>query len=147
MLRRKFQPVQLLQIPLSVLFGYFTDFGLWLVRCIPNDKYIFQLLLVISGIVVLGFGITLGVIADVILNSGEAFVKALADVTKKDFANMKILFDISWVVLSIVLSLIFFEGKLYGTREGTIISALLVGVTVKLFRPLLSEPLKKIIEK
>ncbi len=147
LLRRKFQPVQLLQIPLSVLFGYFTDFGLWLVRGIPNDKYIFQLLLVISGIVVLGFGITLGVIADVILNSGEAFVKALADVTKKDFANMKILFDILWVVLSIVLSLIFFEGKLYGTREGTIISALLVGVTVKIFRPLLSKPLTNLLQK
>lgn len=147
LLRRNFQPIQLLQIPLSVLFGYFTDFGLWLVSCIPNDRYIYQLLLVISGIVVLGFGITLGVIADVILNSGEAFVKALADVTKKDFANTKILFDISWVTLSIVLSLIFFEGKLYGTREGTIISALLVGVTVKLFRPLLNEPLTKIIKK
>lgn len=99
------------------------------------------------GIVVLGFGITLGVIADVILNSGEAFVKALADVTKKDFGNTKILFDISWVVLSIVLSLIFFEGKLYGTREGTIISALLVGVTVKIFRPLLSKPLTNLLQK
>lgn len=147
LLRRNFKLIQLLQIPLSFLFGYFTDFGLWLVSRIPNDKYIFQLLLVISGIVVLGFGITLGVIADVILNSGEAFVKALADVTKKDFANMKILFDISWVVLSIVLSLIFFEGKLYGTREGTIISALLVGVTVKIFRPLLSKPLTNLLQK
>lgn len=147
LLRKKFQLIQLLQIPLSVLFGYFTDFGLWLVKNIPNDTYIFQLLLVISGIVVLGFGITLGVIADVILNSGEAFVKALADVTKKDFANLKILFDISWVSLSVVLSLVLFDGKLYGTREGTIISALLVGVTVKLFCPLLKKPLTKMIEK
>ena len=147
LLRKNFKLIQLLQIPLSFLFGYFTDFGLWLVGRIPNDKYWVQLLLVISGIVVLGFGITLGVIANVILNSGEAFVKALADVTKKDFANTKILFDISWVLLSIVLSLIFFKGQLYGTREGTIISALLVGVTVKLFRPLLEGPLVKILVK
>lgn len=133
LLRRKFKPIQFLQIPLSFLFGYFTDFGLWLVKSIPNDIYIVQLLLVISGIIVLGFGIALGVIADVILNSGEAFVKALADVTKKDFGNMKIIFDVSWVLLSVLLSLIFFEGKLVGTREGTVISALLVGVTVKLF--------------
>ena len=99
------------------------------------------------GIVGRGFGITLGVIADVILNSGEAFVKALADVAKKDFGNTKILFDISWVALSIVLLLIFFEGKLYGTREGTIISALLVGVTVKIFCPLLSKPLTNLLQK
>ena len=60
---------------------------------------------------------------------------------------MKIIFDVSWVLLSIVLSLIFFDGKLYGTREGTIISALLVGVTVKIFRPLLVKPLTKILKR
>lgn len=145
LLRRNFNPIQLLQIPLSFLFGYFTDLGLWLVSAIPNDTYIIQLLLVLSGIIVLGFGITLGVIADVILNSGEAFVKALADVTKKDFGNVKIIFDVSWVLLSVVLSLIFFEGKLIGTREGTIISALLVGVTVKLFCLILKKPLTKLL--
>lgn len=145
LLRKNFKLIQLLQIPLSFLFGYFTDFGLWLVSRIPNDKYIVQLLLVISGIIVLGFGITLGVIADVILNSGEAFVKALADVTKKDFSNTKIIFDVSWVLLSIILSLVFFDCKLLGTREGTVISALFVGFTVKFFRPLLQKPLTKIL--
>ena len=146
MLRKNFKLIQLLQIPLSFLFGYFTDFGLWLVSFIPNDIYIVQLL-GLGRIIVLGFGITLGVIADVILNSGEAFVKALADVIKKDFANVKIAFDVSWVMLSIILSLIFFNGVLSGTREGTIISALLVGVTVKIFRPLLDKPLTRIIKK
>lgn len=146
LLRKKFKPIQLLQIPLSFLFGFFTDFGLWLVGKIPNDIYIVRLTLVLSGIAVLGFGITLGIIADVILNSGEAFVKALADVTKKDFGNMKIAFDVAWVLLSIMLSLIFFKGKLYGTGEGTVISALLVGVTVKLFRKVLQKPLQKMLK-
>ena len=145
LLSRTFRPIQLLQIPLSFLFGYFTDFGMWVAGFIPNDAYIVKLLLVISGIIVLGFGITLGVIADVILNSGEAFVKALADVTKKDFGNTTIVFDVCWVAFSIVLSLLFFDGKLLGTREGTIISALFVGVVVKLFRPLLQKPLTKLL--
>ena len=122
LLRKNFMPFQLLQIPLSFLFGYFTDFGLYLASFIPNDIYIVKLLLVIFGIVVLGFGITLGVIANVILNSGEAFVKALSEVLHKDFSNVKIAFDISWVALSIVLSLIFFNGSMVGTREGTVIS-------------------------
>lgn len=147
LLRRRFELIQLLQIPLSFLFGWFTDLGLQAVSIIPNDQYVVQLLLVVVGIVVLGFGITLGVIADVILNSGEAFVKALADVTGKDFGNMKIVFDVSWVALSIVLSLIFFEGQLLGTREGTILSAFLVGVTVKGFRPLLQKPLTSLLKR
>ncbi|WP_337593160.1 DUF6198 family protein, partial [Ruminococcus sp.] len=31
LLRRKFQWIQLLQVPLSFLFGWFTDFGVWLI--------------------------------------------------------------------------------------------------------------------
>lgn len=146
-LRRNFKPVQLLQIPLSFLFGYFTDLGMWAVSFIPNDIYAIKLMLVISGIIVLGFGITLGIIADVILNSGEAFVKAIADTAKKDFGTTKIIFDVCWVTLSILLSLLLFKGKLMGTREGTVISALLVGVVVKIFRPMLQKPLTKLLIK
>lgn len=147
LLRRNFKPVQLLQIPLSFLFGYFTDFGMWLAKDIPNENYAVRLLLVGAGIILIGYGIALGVIADVILNSGEAIVKAIADVTKKDFGNVKIIFDTTWVLISIILSFIFFDGKLLGTREGTIISALLVGVAVKIFRPIMQKPLTKILVK
>ncbi len=147
LLRKNFKPIQLLQIPLSFLFGYFTDFGLWLAGFIPNDNYIAKLLLVVGGVVILGFGITLGVIADVILNSGEAFVKALSDVIHKEFSNVKIAFDVSWVAFSIVLSLIFFDGSLLGTREGTIISAIFTGVTVKLWIRLIKKPIDKILTK
>lgn len=147
LLRKNFKLMQLLQIPLSFLFGYFTDFGLWLAGFLENDLYIARLLLVMGGIVILGFGITLGVTADVILNSGEAFVKALSQVTKKDFGSVKIVFDVLWVLLSVVLSLLFFVGKLYGIREGTLISALFVGVTVKFFRKFLQVPLTKLLVK
>ena len=145
LLRKNFQPIQLLQIPLSFLFGYFTDFGLYLASVIPNDIYIVKLSLVISGIIILGFGITLGVIANVILNSGEAFVKALSDVIHKEFSNVKIAFDVSWVAFSIVLSLIFFGGELVGTREGTILSAIFTGVAVKLWLKLIKKPIERII--
>lgn len=147
LLRRNFKLIQLMQIPLSFIFGYFTDFGLWMIKDIPNENYIIRLLLVFAGIVFIGFGISLGVIADVVLNSGEGFVKALSDVTKKDFGSVKIIFDVSCVLLSIVLSLLMFDGKLLGTREGTIISAVFVGVAVKIFKPILQNPLTKILKK
>lgn len=147
LLKRNFNPIQLLQIPLSFLFGYFTDFGLWIIEDIPNENYIVRLLLVAAGIIFIGFGIALGVIADVILNSGEAIVKAISDVTKKEFGTVKIIFDITWVLMSVVLSLIFFDGKLLGTREGTIISAVFVGVTVKFFKPLMQKPLTQILTR
>lgn len=147
LLRKNFRLFQLLQIPLSFLFGYFTDFGLWMAGFIPNDNYIVQLMLVIIGILILGFGIALGVIANIILNSGEAFVKALADVIHKEFSNVKIVFDVSWVILSIILSLIFFNGSLVGTREKTIISAVFTGMAVKLWLKVLKDPINKFLLK
>lgn len=140
-LRRNFQPIQLLQIPLSFLFGYFTDFGSWCVEFIPASSYIVRLVLVLSGVVVLGFGIALAVIANVIMNSGEAFVKAIADTLNKNFGNVKIGFDIVCVLLAILLSLLFFDFTIVGTREGTVIFALLTGVVVKFFTKFLAAPL------
>ena len=83
-------------------------------------------------------------VANVILNSGEAFVKALADIIHKEFSNVKIAFDVSWVAFSIVLSLIFFGGELVGTREGTILSAVFTGVAVKLWLKLIKNQLKEL---
>lgn len=147
LLRRKFQLIQLLQIPLSFLFGWFTDFGMWLVKLIPAESYPVRLLMVLIGIVILGFGISLSVIADVILNSGEAFVKALSDTLHLQFGNVKIVFDILCVVIAVILSLIFFDMKIVGTREGTVISALLTGVTVKFYTKWLKSPVEMLLTR
>ena len=144
-LRRKFQPIQLLQLPLSFVFGWFTDFGMWLVSFIPVNTYVMRIIMVVAGIVILGFGISLSVIADVIMNSGEAFVKAVSDTFNKDFGNVKIVFDVIYVMIAIVLSLLFFDFTVVGTREGTIISALLTGVVVKFFCSKLKAPMNVVL--
>ena len=140
-LRKNFQLVQLLQVPLSFLFGWFTDLGMNIVRVIPANTYPVRLVMVFVGVVILGFGISLAVIANVIMNSGEAFVKAISDTSGKEFGNVKIAFDVLCVILSLVLSLLFFDFTIVGTREGTVISALLTGVVVKFFSKRLKGPL------
>ena len=146
-LRKRFQPIQLLQVPLSFLFGYFTDFGLWLVSFIPADAYAVRILMVVIGIIILGFGISLSVIANVIMNAGEAFVKAISDTTDKNFGNIKIAFDVSCVAMSIILSLMFFNFTIVGTREGTFISALCTGLVVKWFTKRLKNPVEGLLIK
>ena len=140
-LRKDFQWIQLLQIPLSVLFGWFTDFGVWIAGFVPNDGYMVRILLVFLGTGILGFGISLSVIANVVMNSGEAFVKAIADKTNLIFGNVKIGFDVSCVILAMILSLIFFPVRIVGTREGTIIAALCTGLVVNFFKKRIHEPL------
>lgn len=144
-LRKKFHSIQLIQIPLSFLFGWFTNFGLWIVSFIPQSSYFIRLTMVIVGIIILGLGISLSVIADVVMNSGEAFVKAISDVTHKDFGNIKIAFDISCVAVALILSFLFFDFKVVGTREGTVISAVFTGIVVKFFSKKLNKPINFIL--
>lgn len=145
LLRRKFQLIQLLQIPLSFLFGYFTDFAMWLVSFFQVNSYAMRLVMVLLGTVIIGLGVTCSVLANVIMNSGEAFVKAVSDTAHIEFGTMKIVFDITCVVLAVILSLVLFSGSIVGTREGTVIAALCTGWVVKFFKPRLDHPLEKIL--
>ena len=146
-LKKEFQLIQLLQLPLSFLFGIFTDFGVWCMSYVSNQYYAVRLLLVLVGIIMLGFGVAFSVIANVIMNSGEAFVKAIADKSGIIFGNVKIGFDIGCVVLALVISLFLFDGKIVGTREGTILTALLTGIVVNFFVKRISEPVNNVLSK
>lgn len=145
LLRKNFKPIQLLQVPLSFLFGWFADIGMCIARLLPVSGYISRLGAVVCGTAILGFGIYLSVAANVIMNSGEAFVKAVSDVSGKDFGNVKIIFDISNVTFAAVLSLALFDFKIVGLREGTVIAALFTGVCVKFFTKLLREKLDRLL--
>lgn len=144
-LRKKFQWIQLIQIPLSFLFGWFTDFGMWLFSSLEPEAYPLKLACVIIGTIVLAFGIALSVIANVVMNSGEAFVKSISDTVHKEFGTIKVIFDISCVVLAVILSMCFFEFRIDGTREGTIIAAVCTGFVVKSFDRLVRKPLDKLL--
>lgn len=147
LLRKQFSWIQLLQIPVSFLFGWFTNFGVWLISFFEADTYALQMAMVIIGTVVLGFGIALSVIADVIMNSGEAFVKVLSDTLHRDFGKIKIGFDIGCVIIAVVLSLIFFDFTVRETREGTLIAAIFTGIVVNVFRKFLEKPLERLLGK
>ena len=144
-LRKDFKPVQLLQVPLSVLFGIFVDFGMWSVSFIPAGIYPVRLALVAAGTIVLGFGISLSVTANVIMNSGEAIVKAVSDKYGTNFGRTKIVLDVSYVIVAVILSLIFFDFKIVGTREGTVIAALTTGLVVNFFYKRVNRPLSSLL--
>ena len=101
--------------------------------------------MILAGVTILGFGVSLSVIANVIMNSGEAFVKAVADITGGNFGNIKVGFDVSCVLLALVLSLLFFDFTIVGTREGTVISALCTGLVVKFFQKRLQQPVSAVL--
>lgn len=131
-LRKNFKAEHWLQIPISVLFGYFIDLTMLMLQFLHPQIYILKLIDLIIGCVILGFGVYLEVVADVAMLPGESFVRAVSTTWHKEFGTVKVAFDVSMTVIAAVLSLVFVH-YLDGVREGTIIAAILVGFIARLF--------------
>lgn len=125
-LRRRYDPVQLLQLPVAIVFGYLTDFAVWLVSFLQPAAYWQQWLLCLAGILLVGVGVSFEVTAGVATMAGEGVVLAICQVAPVKFGAMKVGVDVSLVAAACVLSLLFL-GQVAGVREGTVAAALLVG--------------------
>lgn len=136
-LRKNFKLEHLLQIPISVVFGYFIDLTMVLLKFVQPQSYIFCVIALLIGCLVLGFGVYLEVLADVAMLPGESFVRAVTATWNTDFGITKIIFDVSMTGIAAILSLCFVQ-HLDGVREGTVIAALLVGFIARLFGRLLT---------
>lgn len=82
----------------------------------------------------MALGISLEVIADVAMVSGEYFVNVASRRYKMEFGTVKIMFDVSLVVVAVGCSWIL-AGRIDGVREGTLLTALLTGPLVRLMMP------------
>lgn len=131
-LRGNFKVENLLQIPVSIAFGYFIDVTMIMLAWIQPQNYFVQVIALLAGCIILGFGVYLEVLADVVMLPGESFVRAIVQTLHTNFGTTKIIFDSSMTIIAGILSLIFFQ-RLNGVREGTIVAALLVGFIARLF--------------
>lgn len=136
-LRRQYDPVQLIQLPVALFFGALTDFALWAVDGISCTAYWQQWLVCLIGIVLVAVGVSCEVVADVVVLAGEGVVLVVCKVAPIRFSTMKVVFDVSLVVSACVLSLVFL-GRIVGVREGTLAAALLVGTLTRKIRGPLS---------
>ena len=108
-LRNDFKLEHLLQIPISILFGYFIDWTMLLLSFVHPDSYLFKVIALLIGCIILGFGVYCEVLG-----------------------STKVAFDVTMTVMAALLSFVFAK-ELNGVREGTIIAALLVGFIARLF--------------
>ncbi len=125
-LRKNFKFQHILQIPVSIAFGYFIDFTMILLGFVNPSIYFTKIIYLLLGCLILGIGVYMEVLANVVMLPGESFVRAIVFKWKTEFGSTKIVFDVSMTVIAAILSFIFM-GHLAGVREGTIIAALLVG--------------------
>jgi uncharacterized protein len=108
-------------------------------------NYFIKIILFVAGTILAGISTGIVVYFEAIVFPIEGFCLALSDRSKKPFATFRYLVDISCVIMSIILSVIF-ALPLY-VREGTLISLLLLSSSIHLSREICQKKLGKSIYK
>lgn len=130
LLLKKFKPVQLLQVVIGVVFGYFTTFCNYMVSFLPTPENLgIRIIMVLASTVFVAFGIFLYLPADLIPLAGEGCMQAVSSVTHIEFSKVKIGFDCTMVLVSAITCLTVLH-NLGSVGAGTIIAAILVGTLV-----------------
>lgn len=126
-LRKKFRVKSLLQVPVGIVFGYFTTFCNYLMSFLPQvDNIAVRIIMILISAFLVAVGIFFYLPANIMPLAGEGLMQAVSDVTKIRFSKVKVAFDISMVVISLVTCLLIMHS--FGSVGiGTVISAVLVG--------------------
>ena len=145
LLRSEFEKRQYLQLVVGTVFSFFIDFSVLLVNFINPVGYINQMLLLLISCIVVAFGVLLEIQTEIVYLPADGIIVAISKVLKKEFSNVKPFVDTSMVLLAALLSVVFL-GYLAGVREGTIISAIIIGPIVKILKKYLDSYVLKLIE-
>jgi uncharacterized membrane protein YczE len=129
-LRKKFKIKSLLQIPVGIVFGYFTTFCNYLMTFLPTpSNYVIRICMILISVVLVAIGIFFYLPANIMPLAGEGVMQAISDVSKIAFPKVKVAFDVTMVVVSLITCLIVLH-SLGSVGLGTVIAALLVGTVL-----------------
>lgn len=134
LLKTDFQMRRWLQLPVGILFGFFIDLMLWLSQAWSVDTYIMQIVMCLISCLITSIGVCCLIKANLVLLAGEGLYQAVSIRFGWSFASCKLYGDICLVSLAIISSIVFLS-EIVGVREGTILTALLVGPLVKYLMP------------
>ena len=132
-LRGDFEKRQYLQIVMGTIFSAFIDFSLMLVDFINPVDYVSQLVVLLVSCFVIAIGVLLEIKTEVIYLPPDGIIVALSKALKKEFGKIKPYCDVTFVVITVILSMVFL-GYLAGVREGTVISAIIIGPIVRVLK-------------
>lgn len=144
-LRKEFNAKNLLQVVVGVLFGYFTTFSNYLFTYLPTPNNIFiRLILMIVSTLFIAVGIFFYLPADIVPLAGEGAMKAISDKTGVVFSRVKIGFDLTMVLISLISCLVALH-RLGSVGVGTIIAAVLVGINLGIVTKLFGKQRDKLL--
>lgn len=129
-LKKRFNPKRLLQLINAFMFGYFTDFSLWILSPMPDLPLDVNFTLLIVSMFLIAAGI-LYMPANIAPLPGEGVVEAVSLAYDKRFSKVKVCFDTSMVVLSLIICGLFTSDILGSVNVGTILAAIFIGIIIR----------------
>ena len=143
LLRSKCDPVEIaIQTVLAFVYGYLTNFSCSLISGLHVSGYAMQFAVMILSCFILGLGIWIQFKGGVAMLPGEAMNRAISQVSGKRYENIKIFFDVFYIVISALIGIVFLGG-LKGVREGSIIAAVFIGNIIKLYNGIFNKMMGK----
>lgn len=149
-LRKDFEWTNALGVLVGVIFGWLVDltgvdpkaFGHLMVNFPRPESYISRFLYLVLSILIIGAGVYFYLKPRLVPMPAEGLAAAISKKTGKNFGDCKTIVDTSLITIAVLIQLIFLGGfksflsEPIIVREGTVISALLVGQVVKYLKKL-----------
>ncbi|MDE5647074.1 MAG: hypothetical protein K2I57_04520, partial [Muribaculaceae bacterium] len=132
-LRRRFNPVQLFQLVIGFIFGALIDMNMAITSAYVPESLAGQIAEQFIGCTVMAAGIAMEIRCASVTMPGEGLPVAIAKVTGKTFADIKIIVDITLVATAIAACFLFFgQWKWNVVGIGTLLAMVYVGAAVKI---------------
>ena len=134
---RKFRLSYLFSFVTAVVYGFVLDLSMMCVAFIPSELLVTRIILYIIGLLGCSIGVSLLFHTYISPEVYELFVKEVSGIMKIDINKFKTIYDLSSCLLAIIMSFMFFGlWHFEGVKIGTVVCALLNGVTIGIFSKL-----------
>ena len=140
-LKSDFEKKQLMQIFVTIIFGYFINFGLYILSSIKPKNYFSKWLICIISCFIIAIGVYIEILSKAIILPGEGVSIAVCHVTNIEFGKINTAFDTSNVIIGGIISLILYN-NFKGIGLGTIFSGIVVGYIIRFYKKIFSEIFK-----
>lgn len=134
---KRFKPAYLMSFVSALLYGSILDLAKWLIKAdVVPESIIVRIVFLVVGMVLTSFSVSLFFKTYLAPCAYDFFVSKIGKEKKLDMRKWKLSYDISMLVISILLSFVLFH-RLIGINVGTIAMAVLNGNIIAAFTKLL----------
>lgn len=139
-LKKDFKPIQLLQIPLSVLLGMVINFVLYDILVFPFNSFVGGIIMCVIATEVCAIGVSLVMVLDEVTFALEGFCDALTKVIPLEFHKIRQWADVLSFLAIVVITLL--NDIPWSIGIGTIISMVIFGPSLGVYMKVLKKRLK-----